>query len=374
MKIFNRLNLEPTNINLYYQAFTHTSFSNENPSFVSYERLEFLGDAVLDLCISCHLYENLHYDEGVLTKTRANAVREEALNVYAEKIKLNTYLFLGNGEIQNGGRNRPAIIADAFEAMLGAVLLDSNFETVYDVVKRIVLPFFNVVTQFKDYKSTFQEKVQADKRTLHYEIVKDEGLCIEIEKEEKVEIEDDNKIIYDGKIGSLQREKDTVKEVRLKSPLGFYYTKRIYHSDGPKETYVGGNEHLVWIFFDKDDIRYELSYYIMNSNTRIGKETRPWEIIDNEVFEDNYIEALQAEVEKLLNISKSKCSGELDNSLCKEKPGYKNNDKYFIGDLNDVKRLIFTDLFGYPDGPKHQTNKEKILSHGFDLKTSFRNM
>ena len=155
-------------------ALTHSSYANEHQVECN-ERLEYLGDAVLDLCMSCYLYDNIQLNEGVLTKTRAKAVCEEALNVYAEKIKLNTYLFLGNGEIQNGGRNRPAIIADAFEAMLGAVLLDSNFETVYDVVKRIVLPFFNVVTQFKDYKSTFQEKVQADKRTLHYEIVKDEG-------------------------------------------------------------------------------------------------------------------------------------------------------------------------------------------------------
>ena len=155
-------------------ALTHSSYANEHQVECN-ERLEYLGDAVLDLCMSCYLYDNIQLNEGVLTKTRAKAVCEEALNVYAEKIKLNTYLFLGNGEIQNGGRNRPAIIADAFEAMLGAVLLDSNFETVYDVVKRIVLPFFNVVTQFKDYKSTFQEKVQADKRTLHYEIVRDEG-------------------------------------------------------------------------------------------------------------------------------------------------------------------------------------------------------
>lgn len=155
-------------------ALTHSSYANEHQVECN-ERLEYLGDAVLDLCMSCYLYDNIQLNEGVLTKTRAKAVCEEALNVYAEKIKLNTYLFLGNGEIQNGGRNRPAIIADAFEAMLGAVLLDSNFETVYDVVKRIVLPLFNVVTQFKDYKSTFQEKVQADKRTLHYEIVKDEG-------------------------------------------------------------------------------------------------------------------------------------------------------------------------------------------------------
>ena len=155
-------------------ALTHSSYANEHQVECN-ERLEYLGDAVLDLCMSCYLYDNINLNEGVLTKTRAKAVCEEALNVYAEKIKLNNYLLLGNGEILNGGRNRPAIIADAFEAMLGAVLLDSSFEEVYKVVKKIVLPFFDIVTQFKDYKSTFQEKVQADKRTLHYEIVKDEG-------------------------------------------------------------------------------------------------------------------------------------------------------------------------------------------------------
>ncbi len=183
-------------------ALTHSSYANEHQVECN-ERLEYLGDAVLDLCISCHLYENLHYDEGVLTKTRANAVREEALNVYAEKIKLNTYLYLGNGEIQNGGRNRPAIIADAFEAMLGAVLLDSSFEEVYKVVQKIVLPFFDIVTQFKDYKSTFQEKVQADKRTLHYEIVKDEGPANDKTYEAVVYMDD---ILMGRGIGKTKKE------------------------------------------------------------------------------------------------------------------------------------------------------------------------
>lgn len=183
-------------------ALTHSSYANEHQVECN-ERLEYLGDAVLDLCMSCYLYDNIQLNEGVLTKTRAKAVCEEALNVYAEKIKLNTYLFLGNGEIQNGGRNRPAIIADAFEAMLGAVLLDSNFETVYDVVKRIVLPFFNVVTQFKDYKSTFQEKVQADKRTLHYEIVKDEGPANDKTYEAVVYMDD---ILMGRGIGKTKKE------------------------------------------------------------------------------------------------------------------------------------------------------------------------
>ena len=183
-------------------ALTHSSYANEHQVECN-ERLEYLGDAVLDLCMSCYLYDNIQLNEGVLTKTRAKAVCEEALNVYAEKIKLNTYLFLGNGEIQNGGRNRPAIIADAFEAMLGAILLDSNFEAVYDVVKRIVLPFFNVVTQFKDYKSTFQEKVQADKRTLHYEIVRDEGPANDKTYEAVVYMDD---ILMGRGIGKTKKE------------------------------------------------------------------------------------------------------------------------------------------------------------------------
>ena len=183
-------------------ALTHSSYANEHQVECN-ERLEYLGDAVLDLCMSCYLYDNIHLNEGVLTKTRAKAVCEEALNVYAEKIKLNTYLCLGNGEIQNGGRNRPAIIADAFEAMLGAVLLDSNFESVYAVVKKIVLPFFDIVTQFKDYKSTFQEKVQADKRTLHYEIVRDEGPANDKTYEAVVYMDD---ILMGRGIGKTKKE------------------------------------------------------------------------------------------------------------------------------------------------------------------------
>lgn len=155
-------------------ALTHSSYANEH-NIECNERLEYLGDAVLDLAMSCFLYDSIHLNEGVLSKTRAKAVCEEALNVYANKINLPAYLLLGNGEENSGGRNRPAIIADAFEAMLGAILLDSNFESVYKVVEKIVLPYFNLVIQFKDYKSTFQEKVQADKRSVHYEIVRDSG-------------------------------------------------------------------------------------------------------------------------------------------------------------------------------------------------------
>lgn len=162
------------NKNLLKLAMTHSSYANENSTECN-ERLEYLGDAVLELAMSKYLFKNISLDEGVLSKTRAKAVCEEALNVYAEKINLGRFILLGNGEEHSGGRTRPAIIADAFEAMLGAIFLDSGFEKVYSVAEKIIFPYFDKVTIFKDYKSTFQEKVQADKRTLHYEIVKDEG-------------------------------------------------------------------------------------------------------------------------------------------------------------------------------------------------------
>ena len=173
-KLEESLGYKFKNINLLTLALTHSSYANEH-NVECNERLEYLGDAVLELAMSNELYHRLNLNEGVLSKTRAKAVCEEALNVYAEKINLSAYLFLGNGEEHSGGRQRPAIIADALEAVLGAVFLDSNFEEAFKVVNKIILPYFNIVTQIKDYKSIFQEKVQADKRTLHYEIVKDEG-------------------------------------------------------------------------------------------------------------------------------------------------------------------------------------------------------
>ncbi len=170
----NKISYHFHNRELLQLALTHSSYANEHEVECN-ERLEYLGDAVLQLCMSKFLYQKIQLDEGVLSKTRAKAVCEDALNVYADKISLAQYISLGNGEEHSGGRSRPAIIADAFEAMLGAILLDSTFEEVYGVFEKIVLPYFNLVIQFKDYKSTFQEHVQADKRTLHYEIIKDSG-------------------------------------------------------------------------------------------------------------------------------------------------------------------------------------------------------
>ena len=162
------------NVNLLLEALTHSSYANEH-QLKSNERLEFLGDAVLELAMSKHLFSIIDLDEGVLTKTRAKAVCEEALDLYANKINLSKYLFLGKGEESSGGRTRKAILADAFEAVLGAIFLDSGFKNAYSIVECYVLPYYNSILKIKDYKSLLQEKLQSEKRSIHYEIVRDEG-------------------------------------------------------------------------------------------------------------------------------------------------------------------------------------------------------
>lgn len=170
----NVINYKFKNVNLLLEALTHSSYANEH-QLKSNERLEFLGDAVLELAMSKHLFSIIDLDEGVLTKTRAKAVCEEALDLYANKINLSKYLFLGKGEESSGGRTRKAILADAFEAVLGAIFLDSGFENAYSIVECYVLPYYNSILKIKDYKSLLQEKLQSEKRSIHYEIVRDEG-------------------------------------------------------------------------------------------------------------------------------------------------------------------------------------------------------
>lgn len=162
------------NKELLKEALTHSSYANEH-GLKSNERMEFLGDAVLELAMSNQLYSVIDLGEGVLTKTRAKAVCEEALDLYAAKINLPDYIFLGKGEEASGGRKRPAIIADAFEAVLGAVFLDGGFNEAYKIVEKFVLPYYSEISKIKDYKSILQEKLQSEKRNIRYEIVKDEG-------------------------------------------------------------------------------------------------------------------------------------------------------------------------------------------------------
>lgn len=176
MKILEDLNITTDNIELYNQAFTHSSYANEENT-IDYERLEYLGDAVLELVMSEYIYNNFDEKEGVMTKMRANYVCEEALYEYSLYLKLNESLKLGKGESESGGKFRKAIVADIFEAFIGAMFLDKGFEFVkkfiYDYVIKLIEN--KKVNFLGDYKSTLQELVQTDKRSLEYIVMKEDG-------------------------------------------------------------------------------------------------------------------------------------------------------------------------------------------------------
>ena len=150
-------------------ALTHSSASNEERSkgieSECNERLEFLGDSVLSLIVSEYLYEHYsHIDEGEMSRIRAAVVCERALAKYAKEIGLGDYLFLGHGEENNNGRERPSITADAFEALIAAVYLDSG---TIDVLREILLPMIikeieqiSDTSSFIDHKTELQQIVQ----------------------------------------------------------------------------------------------------------------------------------------------------------------------------------------------------------------------
>ena len=159
------------------RALTHASYANENNT-ESNERLEFIGDAVLDLMMGEYLYEKYpDQAEGFLTKTRAKNVCESALVEYAKACHLKQYLRLGKGEEKSGGRNRTALQADAFEALIGAVYIDKGYRECFKIFNKVVVPLVEEERpdDFVDYKSYLQELVQSDKRSLEYRIVNEFG-------------------------------------------------------------------------------------------------------------------------------------------------------------------------------------------------------
>ncbi|NLN15084.1 MAG: ribonuclease III [Tissierellia bacterium] len=178
------------NLNYYFKdesllrsALTHSSYANEYKMSIidSNERLEFLGDAVLNLIVSQYLYKKYpNYPEGELTKIRAKVVCEPSLAYAARKIDMGKYLLLGKGEEATGGRDRDSILADAAEALVGALYMDSDFETTYRVLlDKFEADIVNAVAKgdlFIDYKTELQEIIQ--KRGAHsmeYVVTKEEG-------------------------------------------------------------------------------------------------------------------------------------------------------------------------------------------------------
>lgn len=171
-----------SNSHLLQNALTHSSFSHENKGkVIPYnERLEFLGDSVLSLVVSRYLYENYpKLPEGDLSKVRAAVVCEQSLWQCAQEIELGSFLRLGHGEEMTGGRTRVSILADAFEALIAAIYLDSGLPQVREwVLGQLYDTIVAAVNgkRFKDFKTTLQELVQANGvHTIAYRVVSETG-------------------------------------------------------------------------------------------------------------------------------------------------------------------------------------------------------
>ena len=185
-------------------ALTHSSYANEmKKNLSSNERQEFLGDAVLSIIVSDYLFHTFHLAEGDLTKLRAALVCERSLDEFAREIHLGEYLKLGRGEEMMGGRERPSILADAFEALLAAIYLDGGMEQ----AKKFVLHFITEALEhrddlaFHDYKTMLQEIIQKNpEERLSYVLVEESGP--DHHKEFVVELHLNSNLIGTGRGGS----------------------------------------------------------------------------------------------------------------------------------------------------------------------------
>lgn len=167
-EVEKKIGVEFENKNLLIQAFCHRSYLNENPKFNlgHNERLEFLGDAVLELIVTNYLYFNYpEKTEGELTTWRAALVNTKEIGSVAESLNFHDYLLLSKGESRESGKARRCILADTFEAVIGAIYLDKGYEVVKDFVERVLivgLPRIIELELFRDPKSQLQEEVQEE--------------------------------------------------------------------------------------------------------------------------------------------------------------------------------------------------------------------
>ncbi|MDP4162640.1 MAG: ribonuclease III [Bacillota bacterium] len=163
------------------QAFTHSSYVNEHrrKPFEDNERLEFLGDAVLELTVSQFLFKKYPMmTEGELTKLRAAIVCEPSLVHFAEELSFGKMILLGKGEEMTGGRARPALLADVFEAFIGALYLDKGIAEVTDFLDKVVFPKINAgaFSHVMDFKSQLQELIQRDGiGSIEYKVLQEKG-------------------------------------------------------------------------------------------------------------------------------------------------------------------------------------------------------
>lgn len=168
------------NPDLLYEALSHSSFANESKkNRRSNERLEFLGDSVLSIVVSDHIFKHFkHIPEGELTKLRASLVCESALFEFSKRIRLGEHIFLGKGEENTGGRERPSIVSDAFEAVIAAIYLDGGMEAVRPYVLSFIPKDITPAggKSFHDYKTELQEVIQRNpEEHVEYVLINEDG-------------------------------------------------------------------------------------------------------------------------------------------------------------------------------------------------------
>ena len=209
-ELMEKINYRFKNEGYLKEALTHRSFSNENDKTKKFdnEKLEFLGDAVLNLITTEYIY-NLEKDknEGELAKLKSQIISEPVFSAIANDLKLGDYLYLSNGEILSGGRERKSILGDAFEALIGAIFKDSDYYTTKDIALKFLLEKINNLEEIEgtgDYKTILQEVFQSKYRKMpEYELLSTKGP--DHNKEFKIAVKLDNKI-YGVGIGKSKKE------------------------------------------------------------------------------------------------------------------------------------------------------------------------
>ncbi|ATG97530.1 ribonuclease III [Mesoplasma lactucae] len=221
--------IKVNNHNLFDQALTHNSYANEKKKPYTYQRLEFLGDAILQKHMSLYFYKNLpKIDEGKLTKERSNAVREETLASVTKQIGLNRFIRLGNGEEASGGREKPSILADVFESTTAAIYLDNEDNNPDEVIKKwlkeTLIKYISepeYLDSIRDYKSELQELLQAENRNDLQYVVKSQKSVENNNIEYIVDVKLDNQTFGEGKGYSKQHAeqeaaKNCLNKLRVK--------------------------------------------------------------------------------------------------------------------------------------------------------------
>ena len=196
MKTLEKFGIDLSGSPLLEIALTHTSYANEHNA-ISYERLEFLGDAVLELVSSDYIYKTKKLTEGEMSKKRSLYVCENALYEYAKELDLASYIKVGNSiTIAN-----KTVVADVFEALIGAIYLEKGLETVKDFFNKLIVPYIESEADFlHDYKSTLQELIQTDKKSIEYVLINEGGPAHK--KFFEVEVRVDGIVYGTGKGGS----------------------------------------------------------------------------------------------------------------------------------------------------------------------------